>query len=108
MKRFFDPVFDSQVLTGEGSLTKWLQDGFHPLVTSRLAQLNGEPLTKVQFNQLLVLSQDASVSDGFFEYYWRQQGPHTYDVTAVAIFDKNWFADDKKTHSFAGSLGLGT
>jgi hypothetical protein len=74
----------------EQGLGTWLSTDIHPLVISRLQQLTVEPLTKVQFNQLLVVSQIASVSDGFFRYYWRSTPQHPYDVKSIAGFHKGW------------------
>jgi len=96
MKRFFDPTFETQVITEDGRLRAWLESGFQDLVMRRLESLNANPLTKVQFNQLLVLSEDASISDGFFEYYWRRTDPHLYDVTALPGYESEWTAGDEK------------
>lgn len=72
----------------------WLsKDHLRPTVRDRLLRLPAEPLTKVQFNQLLVISQIASVSDGFFQYYWRTKPEHPYDVTAVEGFMDKWVED---------------
>jgi hypothetical protein len=96
MKRFFDPNFDTQVITPDGRLRKWLESGFHELVMARLKSLEKRPLTKVQFNQLLVLSLDASISDGFFEYYWRRTDPHPYDVNALPGYRSDWLTGSEK------------
>jgi hypothetical protein len=55
----------------------------HPVVQARLAKVPSEPLSKVQFNQLLVISGEASVSDGFFQYYWCSCPEHSYNITAI-------------------------
>lgn len=60
--------------------------GMHPEVSERLARLNVDPLTKVQLNQLLVLSKAGSMSDGFFRYYWCTQPNHPYNVTRVPFY----------------------
>lgn len=74
----------------EQGLGTWLSETAHPLVISRLEQVETEPLTKVQLNQLLVVSQMASISDGFFQYYWREAPEHPYDVKSVRVFDPTW------------------
>jgi hypothetical protein len=74
----------------EPGLGQWLADSMHEIVRERLESLPANPLSKVQFNQLLVVSKAASISDGFFTYYWRTAPDHTYDVTAIEGFDKRW------------------
>src|SRR5579862_3565698 len=71
-------------------LGRWLSKDAHPFVIERIAQLEREPLTKVQFNQLLVISQVASVSDGFFHYYWSSLPEHPYDVTKIDGYRGGW------------------
>jgi len=74
----------------EPGIGTWLSADMHKLVYERLTRIDQEPLTKVQFNQLLVVSQAASVSDGFFLYYWRAIPKHTYDVTHLEGFRSEW------------------
>lgn len=74
----------------EPGIGRWLSEDIHDLVVERLAQLSKSPLTKVQFNQLLVVSRAASVSDGFFRYYWRTACDHPYDVQSVEGYRKDW------------------
>lgn len=74
----------------EPGIGTWLSEKMHPLVSSRLERINEEPLTKVQFNQLLVVSQVASVSDGFFQYYWHAVPDHPYEVKSLADFQSEW------------------
>jgi hypothetical protein len=68
----------------------WLSDCVHDSVVSRLQRLGEEPLSKVQLNQLLVISKTASVSDGFFNYYWRLTPDHPYDVRSIQPYDEKW------------------
>lgn len=58
----------------------------HEEVFSRLSRLDRAPMTKVELNQLLVLSKAGSMSDGCFRYYWGSVPPHPYDVTKVPFF----------------------
>jgi hypothetical protein len=74
----------------EQGLGTWLTEDAHPLVLDRLKQIETEPLTKVQLNQLLVVSQMGSISDGFFRYYWREAPEHPYDVKSIGIFNPQW------------------
>ncbi|HET6255356.1 MAG TPA: hypothetical protein VFE32_14845 [Puia sp.] len=61
----------------------WLNVSGPPEVFERLSRIEREPLTKVQLNQLLLLSLEAGISDDFFEYYWLQAPIHSYDVKKV-------------------------
>ncbi len=74
----------------EPGIGMWLAEPMHEIVRERLESLQGSPLSKVQLNQLLVVSKAASISDGFFAYYWRTAPDHTYDVTALDGFDQRW------------------
>lgn len=79
--RFRDLTFDDN-----RSLGSWLSDRGNPLVADRIARVHDEPLSKVQLNQLLVMSEEASISDGFFRYYWLEKPLHPYDVTSIPPF----------------------
>ncbi len=69
--------------TGIGSLAGPMM---HDEVFDRLSRLDREPLTKVELNQLLVLSKAGSMSDGCLQYYWGSVPSHTYDVKKVPYF----------------------
>lgn len=56
-------------------------------VVAGLARLDNGSITKVQLNQLFVLSRAGSMSDGFFTYYWRLAPDHPYDVKNLPRFD---------------------
>jgi hypothetical protein len=82
----FLPLF-----AGTGGIDSWLTDSTPDDVFDRLARLGSEPLTRVQLNQLLVLSHEAGASDGFFSYYWSEApAGHPYDVTAYEYFEDGW------------------
>lgn len=68
----------------------------HDVVHDRLTHLNENPLTKVQLNQLLVLSKAGSMSDGFFRYYWCEKADHPYDVTKLPFFTAATLGDVKQ------------
>lgn len=76
----------------------WLSSHLRRPVADRLRRIEEEPLTKVQLNQLLVRSEEASVSDGFYSYYWAELPHlHPYNVVAsVGEFDESWSMDEKK------------
>jgi hypothetical protein len=65
----------------------WLHKTGHDKVFERLAKIDREPLTKVQLNQLLLLSLEAGISDDFFRYYWLSTPSHSYSVDKVDDFD---------------------
>src|SRR5205823_11189135 len=53
------------------------------------------PLSRSQLNQLLVLSEEAGLSEGFFRYYWKSEpDDHTYDVTRVPGFSNEFLKTD--------------
>jgi hypothetical protein len=65
----------------------WLSKKGHSHVFTRLSNIESDPLSKVQLNQLLVLSLDAGVSDGFYQYYWLSvPDRHPYNVTVIDDF----------------------
>jgi hypothetical protein len=74
---------------GEG-IGSWLTDSTDPEVFARLGRLESDPLPKVQLNQLLLLGHEASVSDGFFDFYWLSIPDHVYDVRTIPPFSANW------------------
>jgi hypothetical protein len=81
----FHPLF-----SGSGGIDSWLRGGTPRTVVERLEQLGDTALTREQLNQLLVLSHEASMSKGFFEYYWLTIPDHTYAVTGVGDFDRTY------------------
>lgn len=87
----------------EPGLGRWLAAPMHDIVRERLESLPNSPLSKVQLNQLLVVSKAASISDGLFTYYWRTAPEHTYDVKALDGFDPKWIeTGDHVISSLAG------
>jgi len=54
------------------------------ILFERLAEIEDNPITKVQFDQLLTIQKIYSVSDGFFKYYWLHNPKHFY---ALKDFD---------------------
>lgn len=68
----------------------WLHETGRKDVFERLSRIEREPLTKVQLNQLLLLSLEAGISDDFFEYYWLSQPKHSYPVDKVEDFNPSY------------------
>ncbi len=68
----------------------WLHESAPAEVFERLARIEREPLTKVQLNQLLLLSLEAGISDDFFEYYWLSNPAHSYLVDKVEDFKQDF------------------
>ena len=79
-----------------GGIDSWLTRATDPKgLFSRLGELDSDPLTRSQLNQLLALSHQGEVSAGFFEYYWLLTPSHTYDVTSVPAFHPAFTALDR-------------
>jgi len=74
----------------EPGIGTWLSDNAAPHVLDRIQRIDADPLTKVQLNQLFVVSRMASISDGLFRYYWRVAPEHPYDVKSICQFDVRW------------------
>ena len=81
----FHPLF-----SGSGGIDSWLREATPQTVVERLEQLDESPLSREQLNQLLVLSHEAEMSTGFFEYYWLSAPEHPYDIRHVAGFDETY------------------
>lgn len=75
LQAFFDPLF-----AGTGGIDSWIGKDTPSDVIERLARLQEEPMGRAQLSQLLIMSHEAGPSDGFYEYYWLDIPPHTYDV----------------------------
>ena len=73
-----------------GGLDSWLGNEMKRDVIERLASIDSDPLPKVQFNQLLILSHEAGVSDGFFRYYWLDTPLHVYDVKKIERYSDSY------------------
>lgn len=75
---------------GTGGIGSWLTKESTDLIFERLGEIDSNPLSKVQFNQLLVFGKQAPVSDDFFEYYWLIIPDHPYDVTKLPGYQSNF------------------
>lgn len=68
---------------GTGGIDNWLTGDYAGTVLDRLDLLPTEPISCSQLNQLLALSHQPDVSEGFFRYYWLSEPQHPYDVTRI-------------------------
>jgi hypothetical protein len=75
------------IFAGTGGIDSWISETTPETVVERLLAIDREPLPRQQLNQLLVLSHEAGLSAGFFDYYWLSAPEHTYDVRAVEDFE---------------------
>jgi hypothetical protein len=73
-----------------GGIDSWLTASTDQEVFDRLARIEREPLPKVQLNQLLLLSHQAGVSDGFYQYYWLSTPLHPYEVERIPDFHPSY------------------
>lgn len=80
---------------GTGGIDSWLTGDHTDTVVARLDLLPAEPISCSQLNQLLALSHQAEVSEGFFRYYWLSEPKHPYDVTRVAQYHATYKAVDQ-------------
>ena len=88
-------------LGGEG-IGGWLTEDTDSKVFDRLDRIEDDPLSKEQFNQLLVFGHQTPVSDGFFHYYWlNSPAKHLYPVKQLPGFDQQWLEGTKEIKSLA-------
>lgn len=77
-----------------GGIDSWLGQNTPDNVIERLARLDEMPLSRPQLDQLLILSHEAGMSEGFFNYYWltapQKLGEHPYDVRKLPEFQHSW------------------
>jgi hypothetical protein len=78
----FQPLF-----AGTGGIDSWLHAGTPQTVFDRLGELDSKPLTRAQLNQLLVLSHEAGMSDGFYRFYWLTLPAISRDAADTAKFE---------------------
>jgi hypothetical protein len=81
--------------TGNGGIESLIHDNAPDLVLSRLMELDREPLSKVQLNQLLGLSKERGTSDGFFHYYWSAEPASPYKLSVIPGFSTEFSKHDK-------------
>ena len=82
-------------LEGEG-IGGWLTEDTDQQVFDSLDGIQDSPLTKEQFNQLLVFGHQAPISDDFFHYYWLDRPlNHPYPVEKLPAFERKWLQGEK-------------
>jgi hypothetical protein len=72
-----------------GGIETWLTPSAPPVVFDTLARIDQAPITRATLNQLLLLSHEAAMSEGFFRYYFVDvpaPGAHPYDVRKIPGF----------------------
>ena len=88
-------------IEGEG-IGGWLTDQTDIKVFDRLDKIEDLPLTRYQFNQLLVFGHQAPVSSDFFHYYWLEcPATHPYPVDLIPDFAPEWVHDNEVITSLA-------
>jgi hypothetical protein len=92
--------------TANGGIESLVSDDTPELIFDRLAQLKQEPLSKVQFNQLLGLREEIGVSDGFFKYYWCSLPKSPYKLSAIPGFSTEFSSHNKIQHLDHLTYGL--
>ena len=79
---------------GSHGIGSWLTENTDYKVFDRLDKLHETPLSRAQFNQLLVFGNQAPVSHDFFHYYWLESPmKHPYPVEQLPAFDPQWTKD---------------
>ena len=82
-------------LGGEG-IGGWLTDPTDGGVFDRLDNIQHDPLTMSQFNQILGFGRQAPVSNDFFHYYWLECPlKHPYPVGRLPGFKQQWMKGTK-------------
>jgi hypothetical protein len=94
------PTIDIQaefaIFRGNGAgIESWISDTTPRLVIERLNEIDAKPISLAQLNQLLILSHEAGVSEGFFRYYWLSAGTalakvHPYNITRVPDYNPTY------------------
>ena len=77
----------------DGGIGSWLSSETDDIVFSRLANIDEQPLSKGQLNQLLTIAHEAPLSDGFFKYYWLSApSDHPYNLRDTPDFEESWIS----------------
>lgn len=73
-----------------GGIVGWLGPKAPNELWERLARIDSDHLTRAQLVQLLLLSHEGALSNGFFRYYWLTAPSHPYAVEEMAGFQHEW------------------
>jgi hypothetical protein len=94
------PTIDIQaefeIFRGNGpGIESWISASTPKLVIDRLNRIDDTPVSLAQLNQLLILSHEAGISEGFFRYYWFSGGSaltkiHPYNVTRIPDYNPTY------------------
>ncbi len=80
---------------GSDGIDNWINSETHSKILERLSNISKNPLSLNQFNELLGLSGDKVISQGFFEYYWQKATEHPYDVKKIEKFKPEYLNKEK-------------
>lgn len=87
-----------------GGFGSWITPDTDPEVFDRLSRVGNDPITKVQFNQLLAFGHEAPVSEDFFRYYWLSAPDrHPYSVAAIP---HEWGRQKRNRFARTSEMGL--
>lgn len=79
--------------TGEG-IESWFSEGISDVVIDALANCEKKPISIEVLNQLLILSHEGGVSQGFFEFYFlsnpHSQGVYWYNPSKLGEFSQSF------------------
>lgn len=85
--KYFDELSNPDTTGLEHFLSSKVEDE----VIKRLENIDNEPLSKVQLNQLLIMSGLNGIKYGFYKYYWLSEpNTHPYKVRSVEDFDEKY------------------
>ncbi|MCK4904659.1 hypothetical protein KAS42_00220, partial [bacterium] len=80
---------------GDG-LERFLSSNGEKEVFLRLANINKESLSKVELDQLLIISGLTGMSYGYFKYYWLMaSNKHSYPVDKLEDYDEGFLNKEK-------------
>lgn len=88
-------IKEFELFRGNGpGIESWISEKTPKGILERLAQIADTSISLAQLNQLLILSHEAGVSDGFFAYYWKSgkalHQVHPYDVTKLPDYSSSF------------------
>jgi hypothetical protein len=75
---------------GTGGIDRWLRTNTPDETFDRLLNVQFQPLTAAQLNELLTLAHAPPLTLGFFRYYWLSKPNHPYDLVAVPNYNRAW------------------
>ncbi len=90
-----DVISEFALFRGNGAgIESWISNKTPTAVIERLNNIDDQPISHAQLNQLLILSHEAGVSDGFFKYYWLSGSAlnrvHPYNVSRLPDYNPTY------------------